>query len=114
MPSRRQRRVNGLLREELSELLQRKVRDPRLEGLTVVAVETSPDLKFAHVYISSLGDEEERREALRGLKRAEGFLRRELGARLSLRFIPELFFHLDDSLERGQRIADLLQRLEGE
>lgn len=114
MPSRRQRRVNGLLSEELSELLRRKVKDPRLEGLTVVAVETSPDLKRAHVYISSLGSQEERQEALRGLQGAGGFLRRELAVRLSLRCIPEIFFHLDDSLERGQRIADLLQRLEGE
>ncbi len=114
MPSRRQRRVSGLLREELSELLRRKVKDPRLEGLTVIAVETSADLKRAHVYISSLGSPEERQEALWGLQRAGGFLRRELGARLSLRYIPEMFFHLDDSLERGQRIADLLQRLEGE
>jgi len=114
MPSRRQRRVNGLLREGLSELLRRKVKDPRLEGLTVVTVETSPDLKHAHVYVSSLGSQEERQEALRGLERAGSFLRRELGARLSLRYIPEMLFHLDDSLERGQRIADLLQRLEGE
>ncbi len=112
MATRRQRRVNNLLREELSELLQRRVKDPRLEGLTITAVETSVDLRHAHVYVSSLGSEGEKREALAGLRRAEGFLRRELGTRLSLRYVPEMAFHIDDSLERGERIERLLREFE--
>ena len=112
MPTRRQRRVNSLLREELSALLRRRVKDPRLESLTITAVETSVDLKHAHVYVSSLGGEKEKREALAGLRSAEGFLRHELGIRLSLRYVPEMAFHIDDSLERGERIEGLLRGLE--
>ena len=112
MPTRRQRRVNNLLQEELSELLQRRVKDPRLEGLTITAVEASVDLRHAHVYVSSLGSEEKKRGALAGLRSAEGFLRHELGMRLSLRYVPELTFHIDESLEQGERIERLLRGLE--
>lgn len=87
------------------------MRDPRLSLVTVTAVETSPDLRHAHVYISAMGTEAERREALKGLAHAAGFLRHELGAHLSLRYVPELTFHLDESLERGAHIIQLLQEI---
>ncbi len=113
MPSRRQRRVSDLIQEEISELLQKKVSDPRLSFVTVTAVEVSADLRQAHIYVSTMGDQEARREMLAGLKHATGFLRHELGARLGLRYVPGLTFHLDDSLERSQRIMQLLDQLEG-
>jgi ribosome-binding factor A len=113
MPSRRQRRVSDLIQEEISELLQRKVSDPRLSFVTVTAVEVSADLRQAHIYVSTVGDQEARQQMLAGLKHATGFLRRELGARLALRYIPGLTFHLDDSLECSQRIIQLLDQLEG-
>jgi ribosome-binding factor A len=113
MPSRRQRRVSDLIQEEISELLQKKVSDPRLSFVTVTAVEVSADLRQAHIYVSSMGDEEARREMLAGLQHATGFLRHELGARVALRYVPSLTFHLDDSLERSQRIMQLLDQLEG-
>ncbi len=106
--------MGDLLQEEISLILLQKVRDPRLEGLTVTAVEVSADLKKAHVYVSSLGGLEERRQALKGLKKAEGFLRHELASRISLRVVPEIIFHWDESLERGQRIEELLHQLGGE
>ncbi len=113
MSSRRQRRVSELIQEEISELLQRKVSDPRLSFVTVTAVEVSTDLRQAHVYVSTMGDQEARREMLAGLKHATGFLRHELAARSTLRYVPNLTFHLDDSLEHSQRIMQLLDQLEG-
>jgi ribosome-binding factor A len=112
MPTRRQERVADLLQEEISGLLQREVRDPRLEFVTVTAVKVSPDLRHARVYVSLLGSEEEQQAALVGLRHATGFLRHELGARLSLRLVPDLTFVLDESIERGQRILELLHQLE--
>jgi ribosome-binding factor A len=111
MPSRRQRRVSDLIQKEISELLQRKVNDPRLSFVTVTAVEVSADLRQAHIYVSTMGDQKVREEMLTGLKHATGFLRQELGSRLALRYIPNLNFHLDDSLERSQRIMQLLDQL---
>ena len=111
MFTRRQRRVGELLHEELGDLLQKKIRDPRLAFVTITTVEMSPDLRRAHVFVSSLGDQE---AMLAGLRHASGFLRRELGQRLSLRYIPDLTFHLDDSLERGERILRLLQEIKEE
>jgi ribosome-binding factor A len=113
MPSRRQRRVSELVQKEISDLLQKKVSDPRLSFVTVTAVKVSADLRQAHVYVSTIGDQETRREMLAGLKHASGFLRHELAARLALRYVPGLTFHLDDSLERSQRIMQLLDQLEG-
>ena len=95
-------------------MLQKKVGDPRLSFVTVTAVEISADLRQAHIYVSTMGDQEARREMLAGLKHATGFLRHELGARLALRYVPNLTFHLDDSLERSQRILHLLDQLEGD
>lgn len=114
MTTRRQRRISELIHREISNLLESKMRDPRLSLVTVIAVETSPDLRHAHVYISAMGTEAERREALESLVHAAGFLRHELGAHLSLRYVPELTFHLDESLERGARIIQLLQEIERE
>lgn len=112
--TRRQRRVGELLREELSILLQREARDPRLEDVTITDVEISPDLRHARVYVSVIGDRQAKAKALQGLERATGFLRRELAARVTLRRIPELTFHLDESIERGQRIMELLHQIEEE
>jgi ribosome-binding factor A len=91
--------------------MQRRARDPRLKSVTVTSVEMSPDLRMARVYVSVLGSGDDIEHTLMGLRRAAGFFRRELGARLSLRYLPELSFRLDDSLERGLRIDQLLDSL---
>jgi ribosome-binding factor A len=113
MTQRRQRQVAELLHEELSLLLQRKVHDPRLEAVTVTVtgVEVSPDLENAWVYVSLMGAEEDIRQALIGLKHATGFLRREIGAALTLRAVPQLIFRRDDSLLRGMAIDSLLDSI---
>jgi ribosome-binding factor A len=112
--TRRQRQVAELLHEELSVLIQRRARDPRLGFVTVTGVEMSPDLRIAHVYVSVLGSDDDVKQSLQSLQRAAGFFRRELGASLSLRYLPELNFRSDDSLARGLRIDQLLDSLQQE
>ena len=110
--TRRIERINHLLRQELGQMIQRQVKDPRIGSLvSVTDVETSPDLSFAKVFISGMGGEEERAATLRVLTAAAGFFRRELAQLLSIRRIPELSFHWDDSIERGARLSELFDRL---
>jgi ribosome-binding factor A len=107
--SRRIERINHLIRDILSELLQRQVKDPRLNSfVTVTRVSTSPDLQHAKVFVSTMGNEE---ETLRALASASGFFRKELGARLSLRHIPELSFRRDDTIERGICVLHLIEQV---
>ena len=113
--TRRSRRLEHLLRAELSELLSRQIRDPRLKGLvTITEVSTSADLREAKVFVSVMGDDEEKEEALQGLNSAAKFLRRELGKRVSLRHTPELSFERDNSIERGIRLAELIKQVAAE
>ncbi|MBI2847167.1 MAG: 30S ribosome-binding factor RbfA [Chloroflexi bacterium] len=105
-------RINNLLREEISDLLQHQVRDPRLGHIvSITEVETSTDLRHARVFISVLGTEENKKEAMEGIATASNFLRRELARRLSLRRIPELTFSRDDSIERGTRLLKLIDEV---
>jgi len=114
MNDRRQRQVAELIHQEISLLILRQVRDPRLGSVTVTGVEVTPDLRLAHIYVSVMGGDYEAAQALAGLKSAAGFFRHELGSALSLRFIPELSFRLDKSLEQGLRIDQLLDSLPAE
>ncbi len=104
--------INKLLRREISGLLQRQVKDPRLGGFVAVTeVSTSPDLKHAKAFVSCIGDDKERQEILSVLAGASGFFRNELAKRLKLRRIPELSFHWDDSIERGVRLLELIDKV---
>jgi len=105
-------RVNSLIRQEISELLQRQVKDPRLGNfITVTDVATSPDLKYAKVFVSRIGNAEEKQEVLNVLASASGFFRRELARRLKLRYTPELSFQWDDSIERGDHLLQLIDEV---
>ncbi|MBI2861306.1 MAG: 30S ribosome-binding factor RbfA [Chloroflexi bacterium] len=109
---RRRARLNVLLREEISLMLQREIKDPRLSRLiTIIAAEISPDLAQARVYVSVMGTANEKQESLAALQHAKGFFRRELGDRIRLRRSPELNFLLDESLERGDHIIQQLREL---
>ena len=110
---RRIKRVNNLLQEELARLIRFELKDPRVAEVTVTGVETTPDLKYATVYVRTLGGEEGVAEAIRGLESAEGYLRKVLGRELRLRRIPELSFREDDSLEHAIRIEALLDEALG-
>ena len=110
MTSGRMRRVDEAMREVLSGAITTELKDPRVGFVTVTAVETAPDLRHARVYVSVLGDEPVRRRSLDGLRSAHGYLQRRVADELSLKHTPTLDFVYDDSVDRGQRIAELLER----
>ena len=113
--SRRVDRINGVLRQEISLLLSRQIKDPRLNAVvTITQVETSSDLRTARVFLSVLGDQETREKALEGIQSAATFLRRELRDRLTLRYTPFLAFVLDDSLENADHLLRLMDRIQKE
>jgi ribosome-binding factor A len=107
--TRRQERINHLLQKQVSSLLEFELSDPRLQGLTVSAVEISPDLRHARVFIVAVGDPEREKEIRHGLQSAVPFVRRELARRVQLRIVPELDFAFDHSIEQGDRIERLLR-----
>ncbi len=110
--SRRLDRVNELLRTEISQLLVRQIKDPRLNGvISVTRVSASNDLRTARVYISVMGQEETKRTALEGIQSAASFLRRELRGRITMRHTPFLTFDLDESMEEADQILRLMDSL---
>lgn len=109
--SRRSSRVSDVVRAELSRLVLTEAHDPELRRVTITDVEMPPDLKSARVYFSCLGGEAEREKAAQALRRAAGYLRREVGQRCGLRYAPELKFVSDLSLERGARVEELLHQV---
>ena len=113
--TRRNDRINGLLRQEISQLLSRELNDPRLSGVvSITRVETSADLAYARVFVSVLGNQTEKETVLSGINSAMGYMRRELRARLSLRYVPELEFILDYSIEEAEHMFNLMDRLSNE
>ncbi|HLU09255.1 MAG TPA: 30S ribosome-binding factor RbfA [Oceanobacillus sp.] len=108
----KQDRVSGRIRTILSELLLREVADPRLHYITITDVELDPELQYAKVYVNALGDEDRQADVMQGLEHARGFLRREVGKRVRLRKTPELEFRWDHTLERSERINQLIASLD--
>jgi ribosome-binding factor A len=104
-------RVGDQIRQELTALISRDVRDPGVGFITITEVKVSPDLQVARAYYTTLGDEKARGQTRRALDRATPFLRREIAHRLRLRRVPELHFHFDESIERGDRIERIIQDL---
>lgn len=113
--TRRLDRINELLRDELSQLVLRSVKDPRLCGIiSITRVVCSPDLRYARVFVSVLGSDDERRSSLQGFTAASAFLRRELSARLDLRRVPELQFQADTSIEASSQLLQMMKDLRTE
>ena len=109
--SRRVDRINGQLRDEISRLLSREIKDPRLSGLlTITQVRTSSDLRNAKVYLSVLGNDDENTTALQGIQSAATFLRKQLRERLRLKYVPFLTFEIDDSMEASDHIFRLMDQ----
>lgn len=105
-------RINSEVQRELSEIISREIKDPRIHPMTtVVAVEVTPDLKYCKAYISVLGSEEDGKETIKGLKSAEGFVRRQLASRINLRNTPEITFVLDQSIEYGVNMTHLINEV---
>ena len=107
-------RVGDQIQAELASLLTRDVHDPGIGFLTITSVKVSPDLQQARVYYTTIGDDKARRESARALDRATPFLRRQVGQRLRLKRVPELAFFYDESIEKGDRVARILQELQAE
>jgi len=110
--SRRLQRLNVLLRRELSDLVRRELRDPRLsEMVTLTRVDTSPDLATATVYFSVIGSDDEKADTLAALSHAAPFLRRQLTGRLRIRRTPDIHFLLDETMEEAAHVLDLMKHL---
>ena len=105
-------RIDELLRQEIGAILTREVQDPRIGFVTITDVETAPDLSTAKVWVSIIGQPDERANTMRALERAMPFVRRELGSRIRLRRMPALLVRADDTAERGTRVLRLLAELE--
>jgi ribosome-binding factor A len=114
MPSDRLRRVNEAVRQVLSDAITQDLKDPRVGFVTVTAVDTSPDLRHARVWVSVLGAEGEREESLDGLRSAHGYLQRRVAGELRLKHTPTLDFSYDDSVDRSMRLTEILEREGGE
>ncbi len=107
-------RVGEEIKKELSVLLQREMKDPRIGFVTVTAVEVTTDLQLAKVFISVFGSEEQRQASLAGLQKAKGFLRSEIGKRVKLRHVPDFVFKLDESIDYGNKIETILREISTE
>lgn len=112
--SLRANRVGEQMKKELSDIIGRKIKDPRIGFVTVTDVQVTGDLQQAKVFISVLGDDEQRENTLKGLAKAKGFIRSEIGHRIRLRKTPEIIFEFDESIDYGNRIESLLHQLHSE
>jgi ribosome-binding factor A len=111
IPFSRADRVSGLIQKVLSELLKKKIHDPRLEMATISSVKMSRDLKLARIYFTIYGDRQKSEAAAQGFESARGFIKRSLAPRLGLRYMPDLKFFFDESFDYGSHIDQLLEKI---
>ncbi len=111
LPGKRSARVGDVILREVALLLLEKVRDPRVQGVTVTGIRLSDDLKSARVYYSVMGDHARVEQAQAGLESAKGFVKREIGRRAGLRYIPEIKFVYDPSLETGEHMERIFEKI---
>jgi ribosome-binding factor A len=110
---RRRARLGAVIEQVVSELLQRQIKDPRVAGMvSITRVEVSQDISHARIHVSVLGTDEERQSTMRALEHARGFVRSRLGGELTIRHVPDIQFVLDRSIEQGDRVIALLNKLD--
>jgi ribosome-binding factor A len=114
LPGRRATRIGDQVLREMADLIMRRVKDPRVEGITLTGIFISKDLKYARVYYSVMGDEKAVLLAKAGLDSAKGFIKREIGLRLELKYVPDLIFKYDPSLSSGAHMEKLFQQIRRE
>jgi len=114
MSTQRPERVQEALRQEISKIVQNEMKDPRIGFLTITAVEITKDLRHAKVFFSTLGEMKNKRLALKALISARGYIKGLVGERVKMRYMPQLEFKIDESLERGQKINDILGQIKRE
>lgn len=103
-------RISCEIKKEVSKIIQNELKDPRLSTMiSVISVDVTNDLRYAKIYVSVLGNEKEKSDSMAGLKSAEGYVRREIGHRVNMRYTPEVIFKLDDSIEYGINMAKLIK-----
>jgi len=111
-PNRRPQRLAFQIQHEVSAMLTRNIKDRRIGFVTVTGVEMSPDLRHARIYVSAMGTDQQKKKTLDALNHAAGWIRRELGQRIRMKFLPEIVFRTDSSLEYGERIDRLLDEIQ--
>ncbi|MFQ5574270.1 MAG: 30S ribosome-binding factor RbfA [Terriglobia bacterium] len=103
-------RLQETFKEEIGDILQKGLKDPRIGFVSVTSVDISPDLRHCKIFVSILGDDEQREAALTGLNSARGFIRQELGKRVRMKFLPEITVKLDKSIDEGFKISELIDK----
>lgn len=111
LAGKRTERVGDQILKEVADLLSRKVRDPRVTGVTLTGIRLSNDLRHARIYYSFIGDKVDTEKIQSGLDSAKGFIKREMGKRVNLRYMPEIIFQHDPTLETGNQIERLFQKI---
>jgi ribosome-binding factor A len=112
MAKHRMGRINEEIKKEISNIIRDDISDPRLTAMvSITKVEVTSDFRYAKVFVSLFGNDESKKDSLQALKRSAGFIRREIGHRIQLRYTPEMILELDTSIERGMHINDLLSNL---
>lgn len=115
MNKKRTNRISEEVKRIVSELLNNGIKDPRVNAMTTVTdVEVTSDLSFANIYVSVLGDREDKDNSIAGLESARGFIRKEIGKKINLRHIPEPVFHLDESIEHAMNISKIINEIKEE
>jgi len=110
----RSQKVQEALRREISEIVQREIKDPRMGFTTITKVDITKDLKNAYIYYSVLGREKEAKSTRFALQSAEGYIRKLIGERLKMRYVPEIQFRIDDSMENARKVQDILDKIKDE
>ncbi len=107
----RQEKLVQLLKEEISDILRREIKDPRLGFFTIIDAEISSDLRHAKIFVSILGSEEERKQSMDVLKHAQHFVRQEFGKRVRMKVLPDIQFYKDETVDKGVRMLELLEEI---
>ena len=107
----RQEKLVGVLKEEVSEILRREIKDPRLGFFTIIDAEITSDLQHAKVFVSIMGTEEERKQSMEVLKHAQHFVRQEFGKRVRMKVLPDIQFFRDETVDKGVRMLELLEEI---
>jgi ribosome-binding factor A len=111
MSKQRAHRMAEFLKKEISDILLKEVKDPRIGFVSLTDIEVSGDLKYARVYVSVYGEEKEKEETMKGLKKATGFIRKLLGERITVYHTPEILFKYDNSIEHGVHISEIIKKV---
>ncbi|MDS1029075.1 30S ribosome-binding factor RbfA [Bacillota bacterium LX-D] len=111
MVFQRNQRIAEEMKREIAQIIRDELKDPRIGFITVTAVDVTGDLRYAKVFVSIYGNEEEKTRSLTALNKAKGFVRKEIGKRIQLRYIPEISFVFDESIEHGAKIAKILHQV---